>query len=292
MQFNETCTCKGSTGYSRHWSIQSYLSSSYQQIPGNFRIHYHVATLLFICMAAFVPLSAQTKVLTRSYNNARTGANTTENVLTPARVLSRGLTKAFSLSVGEDDPRIEAQPLYMPGITMADGAKHDVIYLFSMSNNVWAFDANTGGALWAKPTFLGPPFLPKLNDAVDSKNINRSFGILSTPVIDTRVGLMYMVDWDTNDAAHQNRSLHLNAIRLKDGQRPPEKPALLIQADGTNSAGQKISLNQVQKQRAALLLTPRITLRSRQPERPSTSHLLEPRLQRRGATPLILCGVG
>jgi outer membrane protein assembly factor BamB len=215
-----------------------------------------VALILFLLIPVVSNLSAQTKVLTRSYDNARTGANTAETVLTPATVLSKGLIKSLSLSVGTDDPRIEAQPLYVPGITMVDGAKHDVIYLFSMSNNVWAFDAKTGGALWTKPAFLGPPFLPKLNDAVDSKNINRSFGILSTPVIDTQAGLIYMVDWDTNDAAHQNRSLHLNAIRLKDGLRPPQKPALLIQADGTNAARQKIGLNQVQKQRAALLLTP------------------------------------
>jgi len=141
---------------------------------------------------------------------------------------------------------------------MPDGKKHDVIFIFSMSNHVWAFDANTGAALWAKPAFLGQPFLPKWGDAVDSMNINRSFGILSTPVIDLQSGLIYLVEWDTNDAAHQNRSLHLNAIRLTDGKRPPNKPAILIQASMTNSAGQMISLSQVQKQRAALLLTPLI----------------------------------
>lgn len=203
-------------------------------------------------------LGAQSSVLTRSYNNARTGTNTTETVLTPASVIAQGLTKAFSLTVGSDDPRIEAQPLYLPGVRMPDGKKHDVIFIFSMSNHVWAFDANTGAALWAKPAFLGQPFLPKWGDAVDSMNINRSFGILSTPVIDLQSGLIYLVEWDTNDAAHQNRSLHLNAIRLTDGKRPPNKPAILIQASMTNSAGQMISLSQVQKQRAALLLTPLI----------------------------------
>lgn len=214
------------------------------------------ASCLFLAMAS--SLNAQTSVLTRSYDNARTGTNITETALTPERVSTQGLTRAFSLSVGADDPRIEAQPLYVPGVEMPDGKKHDVIYLFSMSNHVWAFDAQTGEALWPRPAFLGQPFLPKWGDAVDSMNINRSFGILSTPVVDLQLNLIYLVDWDTDDMAHQNRSLHLNAIRLTDGKRPADKPAILIQAAMTNKAGQVIRLSQVQKQRAALLLTPLI----------------------------------
>ena len=216
----------------------------------------HCSYLLLLYLAITLDLAAQTTVLTRSYDNARTGANTRETQLSPARVLNQGLTKVFSLTVETDDPRIEAQPLYVPNIMMLDGEKHDVIYVFSMSNNIWAFDAKTGAKIWQKPTFLGQPFLPTWNDAVDSKHINRSFGILSTPVIDLNAGLMYLVDWDTNDTAHQNRSLHLNAIRLKDGQREPGKPALPIEASAKNTAGQTINLSQVQKQRAALLLFP------------------------------------
>ena len=71
-----------------------------------------------------------------------------------------------------------------------------------------------------------------LNNAVDSKNINRSFGILSTPVIDPETGVMYVVDWDTNDTAHQNRSLHVNALRLKDGgyQDRPARSAARVRS--------------------------------------------------------------
>src|SRR5215467_9190611 len=103
---------------------------------------------------------AATPVLTRSYDNGRTGANTSETILTPARV-SQGLRKLFSLRV-TDDPRIEAQPLYVPGLTMNDGQKHDVVYVFSMANTVWTFDANTGKKIWPHPVSLGPPFRPKV----------------------------------------------------------------------------------------------------------------------------------
>src|ERR1700693_5766189 len=63
-------------------------------------------------------------VLTRSYDIGRTGVNPRETVLTPANV--GGLKKLFSLDVMDDpahpnDPRLEAQPLIVTGITMSDG---------------------------------------------------------------------------------------------------------------------------------------------------------------------------
>ena len=194
-------------------------------------------------------------VLTRSYDNGRTGANTAERVLTPDAIRTRGLTRAFSLVLAGDDPRIEAQPLYVPGVTMPDGKVHDVIYAFSMSNHVWAFDADSGAALWPHPVSLGAPFLPAQGDAVDVYGINRSFGILSTPVIDRGAGLIYAVNWIVD--AHGDRQLHLNALRLSDGAAPPGKTQPLpVRASAVNAAGQIVTLSQVQKQRAALLLVP------------------------------------
>jgi outer membrane protein assembly factor BamB len=137
---------------------------------------------------------------------------------------------------------------------MADG-KHDVFYVFSMSNNVRAFDANTGAPLWAHPVSLGKPFVPEPSDPVDIYHINRSFGILSTPVIDQETGTIYAANWIVDGRG--NRQLKLNALRLQDGKPPPGKEQpLAIEASVINSSGQKISLSQVQKQRAALLLVP------------------------------------
>ena len=199
--------------------------------------------------------TAKHAVLTRSYDNGRTGANTSERTFTPAAIKARGIKKAFSLNIPGDDPRIEAQPLYVPDVKMADGTTRDVIYVFSMSNNVWAFDANDGEPLWPHPVSLGKPFLPALNDAVDSHNINRSFGILSTPVIDREANTIYAVSWIVD--AENNRQLKLNAICLADGKPPAGKETpLSIEGSVTNAKGQTITLSQVQKQRAALLLTP------------------------------------
>ena len=193
-------------------------------------------------------------VLTRSYDNTRSGANVNERVLSPGAIRAHGLAKAFSLVLAGDDPRIEAQPLYVPGVVMPDGKAHDVIYAFSMSNHVWAFDAGNGAALWHHPVSLGAPFLPARGDAVDVYGINRSFGILSTPVIDRDAGIIYAVNWIVDE--HGDRQLRLNALRLSDGATPPGKGALPVQASVVNAAGQTVSLSQVQKQRAALLLVP------------------------------------
>jgi hypothetical protein len=109
-----------------------------------------------------LPLAAagpKTAVLTRGYDVARAGANTGETELTPDNVKQRKLRRLFSVSV--DDPRIEAQPLIVPDL-MIKGALHDVLYVCTMDNTVWAFDASNGTKLWDQPVSLGPPIKPKL----------------------------------------------------------------------------------------------------------------------------------
>jgi outer membrane protein assembly factor BamB len=124
-----------------------------------------------------------------------------------------------------------------------------------MSNRVYAFDAQTGDAMWAAPVSLGKPFIPDPADPVDIHHINRSFGILSTPVIDRASETIYAVNWIVDE--HGDRQLKVNATQLSDGRSPPGKQQpLSIKAAVTNAAGQQIRLDQVQKQRAALLLVP------------------------------------
>src|SRR5262249_39058714 len=131
-------------------------------------------------------------VLTRSYDNARTAANTQETQLTPGNVA--GLKFLRSLNVDpDDDKRLEAQPLYFSNIEMSDGVQHQgVAFICTMANNVYAFDAIAGTKIWG-PVKLGPgepitpapdPKLPKPANELDLYGINDRWGILSTPVID------------------------------------------------------------------------------------------------------------
>jgi hypothetical protein len=198
------------------------------------------------------PVRAQTEVLTRSYDNSRSGANTTEKIFTPQNVRASGLKLLFKIGLNQDDPRVEAQPLYVPGLVMKDGKKHDVLFLFSMGNKAYAFDIKTSENIWT--TSLGRPFLPAPHDPVDSHHINTSFGILSTPAIDREAGLIYLVHWIVDE--HGDRQLRVQALNLSDGTIPADRPPLAIAGSAVNDAGQTIALDQVQKQRAALLLTP------------------------------------
>jgi hypothetical protein len=134
-----------------------------------------------------------TDVITRSFDFARTGANTAETVLTPAAVQTRGVKNLLTL-LTPDDPRLEAQPLYLSGINIG-GKVRNVIYQATMGNTVYAWDADTGELLWK--TTLGTPI--NGSQVIDAHNINVKWGILSTPVIDRPAGLLYACTWISPD---------------------------------------------------------------------------------------------
>ena len=88
---------------------------------------------------------AQISVLTQHYDIARTGANTSEAVLTPANVSTSQFGKLFSYPV---DGYVYAQPLYVPGVTMGAGTpqagtKHNVVFVATENDSVYAFDADS-----------------------------------------------------------------------------------------------------------------------------------------------------
>src|SRR3954453_5118399 len=97
------------------------------------------------------------QVVTRSYNAARSGANLNETVLTPRKIGANLLVKKVSLHFAgdphvKDDPRLEAQPRYLPAIKMSDGKVHAVVYVCAMATNVWVFDQYDGKPSWVSPT--------------------------------------------------------------------------------------------------------------------------------------------
>lgn len=206
-------------------------------------------------------------VLTRSYQISRSGSNTNETVLTPAAVAS-GLRKIFSVIVtGDpahpDDPRIEAQPLIVTGLRMNDGRVHDALYVCTMNNNVWAFDANDGSRIWAAPVSLGNPVTPKVTPTdksptateIDMWGINIHWGILSTPVIDRETETLYVVIWTSPDGSIPAARYELHAISLIDGKERPHSPKKIearVTVDGVTTVFQPPR----QKLRAALLLLP------------------------------------
>lgn len=198
-------------------------------------------------------------VTTRSYSQSRSGANLQEPNLTPANVGRNLLVKRFSL-VFNDDRFLEAQPLYAKGLEMSDNKVHNVVFVCTMANNVWAFDAQTGAPIWAKPTNLGRPILPNGTE-IDSHLINHLWGILGTPVLDLgpaadhTLNKMYVVCWTSPDGTVANAFHELHRVDLKTGQ--DEKAVKIPSATpaGQNPPpGAPQFIPSRQKQRSSLLM--------------------------------------
>src|SRR6185312_8406861 len=97
-----------------------------------------ILTFLGLSLSLPAILGAQS-VLTANYDNARTNANLSETILTPGNVGPNSFGKLFALSV---DGQIYAQPLYMPALSIG-GSSHNVVFVATMHNSVYAFDADT-----------------------------------------------------------------------------------------------------------------------------------------------------
>ncbi len=163
-----------------------------------------------------MPAVAQISVLTSNYGLSRANANTQETVLSPANVNASGFGKLFSMPV---DGSIYAQPLYVPGLAFPDGI-HNVLYVATMHNSIYAFDADSPGApLWQ--VNLGPSVPAGDYDFTD---VVDEIGILSTPVIDPSSGTLYAV---ANTKAFGNYAYSIHALDLITGQEKFNGPAVI-----------------------------------------------------------------
>ncbi len=153
-------------------------------------LHRGVMPILF-ALACWLPALAQVNITERGYNKNRTGVNPAETILTPANVASSAnqFHKQFTMRV---DGKIEGSPLYASNLKIAGGT-HNVIYVATMHNTVFAFDADNGAELSAR--WLGNPVTgPDLNH-LKPTTVHTEWGILSTPVIDLVTGTLYTVRW-------------------------------------------------------------------------------------------------
>src|SRR3954470_8879349 len=134
-------------------------------------------------------------VLTHHNNPARTGAVLDEAQLSPDTLRSQGFGRLFSLLV---EGQIYAQPLVVTGLDIPGKGPRNVVYIATMRNNVYAYDADSGDQtpLWKTSLGLPMPYdrIPKDAGAILGQyNIRPFIGITSTPVIDRARGLMYVV---------------------------------------------------------------------------------------------------
>jgi hypothetical protein len=186
---------------------------------------------------AQLTLAATVAVTTYHYNNQRTGWNSQETQLSAASFpASFGVVASVPL-----DDQVDAQPLLVPGQTIAGGV-HDVLYVVTEGNTVYALDANTGKVL--KSRNLGAPVPTPLGCGNNGPNV----GITGTPVIDLSRRHLYLIAY-MNGMPPQYELHALNLVTLADAM-----PPVTVSASHTLTNGTKFHFNATyQRQRPALL---------------------------------------
>ena len=132
-------------------------------------------------------------VLQRGYDANVSGATLSETTLNTSNVVPGSFGLVFKLVV---DDNLMAQPLYVPNVVIK-GISHNVVYVATMSDTLYAFDADVGGApLWKSNLagFENAAPVPMAQFAYSgNQNIIGNLGILSTPVIDPSTNTLYVV---------------------------------------------------------------------------------------------------
>jgi uncharacterized protein (TIGR03437 family) len=212
------------------------------------------ASLFSACLA----LNAQTAVLTYQYDNTRAGANSGEAVLTSANVNPASFGKLFAHAV---DGEVYAQPLYLPNVTVPGRGAHNVVYIATEHDSVYAFDADNDAAsntspLWSV-SFLGQGVTPMPAADTSCGQITPEIGITGTPVIDGASGTIYLVATTKETAGASASYVHrLHALDVSTGAEKPGSPAVIQGTyPGTASGGSTVTFNaKNHKQRPGLLL--------------------------------------
>jgi PQQ-like domain len=225
-----------------------------------------------ICLVAtlLVPASlrAQVDVATNRYDGRRSGANLKETTLTPSNVNANDFGKLYSYPV---DGAVYAQPLYLSAVSI-NGVPRNVLYIVTMNDKVYAFDADSTSPtpLW-KVDLTSPSAVPvPVKDIVGTSqgNIVGNVGIESTPVIDRKpdgTGTLYLVARTKESGAYVQR---LHALDIATGLPVSGSPVTITASVPGNAqdstatpSGRMITFNpKMENQRAALALTHGVVL--------------------------------
>ncbi len=188
-------------------------------------------------------VAAGTDVVTYKYDALRTGQNLSESILTPTNVRFATFGLLRNLMV---DGLVDAQPLYLSGLTVA-GAAHNVLFVATEHDSLYAFDADSGANLWQISLISAGE---TTSDDRGCGQVAPEIGITSTPVIDRHAGangeiFVIAMTKDASSSYHQR----LHALDITTGLEMAPSPTEFVASYGATSfaPGQY-------KERAALLL--------------------------------------
>src|SRR5690349_14078830 len=105
-------------------------------------LNHRALVVLLVVGACVLTLRSEARdhfqVLTRAYDNQRTAANLAEKKLKPGKVDAAHFGKLFMLPV---DDQIYGGLLYAADLRVG-GHKHNVLFVTTVNNSVYAFDAD------------------------------------------------------------------------------------------------------------------------------------------------------
>lgn len=194
-------------------------------------------------------------VFTQHNDTGRTGQNLNETILTPTNVKSTKFGKIFSYPV---DGQIYGQPLYVPNVSIPNQGTHNVVYIVTENDSVYAFDADglTPNILW-QVSFINPPTITTLNciQLTFVCNVWPITGITGTPVIDPSTNTIYLVS-RTQEGTNSLQQLH--ALDITTGVEKfggPVSIAATVNGTGTGSSRGKVLFSTLHDiQRTGMLL--------------------------------------
>ncbi len=207
---------------------------------------------LLCVLALLAPLAFSEDVLTYHNNNARTGLNPFETILTPSNVNSASFGKLFTLPV---DGLVDAEPLYLSSVPIG-GVAHNLLIVVTEHDSVYAFDADTGSRMWHITTLKSGE---TTSDDRGCSQVIPEIGITSTPVIRRPPGsngVIYTVAMSKDAAGAYHQRLHaLDAATGNELYKGPVDIQAKFPGTGDNTSGGFVIFDPAQyKERSGLLL--------------------------------------
>jgi hypothetical protein len=194
-------------------------------------------------------------VAVTTYHNdaARDGVNAQETVLTTSNVNAVSFGKVATVSVLGD---IYAQPLYVPQVALTDGTVHNLIFVATEHDQVYAVDADTHSVVWRKDFTNPPSVIPLQQSDFPQGCALPEVGITGTPAIDTSSSTLYVVvrTKETDGSGNVTFYQRLHAIDLTTGNDKLTPTVITTPADPNGEFGSASFEPLYNNQRAALLL--------------------------------------
>ncbi len=208
----------------------------------------HCVSLLLAAILLLANSFAQAPSPTSRVDNARDGANTHERLLTPGNVNTNSFGRLFRFPV---DYVVMAQPLYVPNVSIPGQGTHNVVYVVTQKDSVYAIDADTGSQLWYASMLDGGTIATgKYLPCGTGPGFNQE-GIIGTPAIEPSTDTMYLVAKSVLNGTVRHQ---IHALDITTGLDKPGSP-VLISAESVSNKGTVTIFNSLhQKNRPGLLL--------------------------------------